>query len=54
MSDEKKFKVPFHGFAYVYASDEEEAIEKCDDDDYVYAEKHYGDVEEVDDFVVTM
>lgn len=54
MSEQKKFKVPFSGFAYVNASSVEEAIEKFEDDDYTYAEQHYGDVEEVDEFIVTI
>lgn len=54
MSDEKKFRIPFFGFVYVLAESAEEALEKLDDDEFVYYEKGYGDAEEVDDFAVIM
>lgn len=54
MCEEKKFKVSFSGFCYVYADSVEEAIERYEDDDYAYAEQQYGDVEEVDEFIVEM
>ncbi len=46
-----KYKVNFHGFAYVEAEDEEEAKEKVDDGICVYSEIEYK-TEEVEDFVV--
>lgn len=53
MSEQKKFKVTFSGFAYVNASDEEEAKEAFDDGDYAYCE-YTTDAEEVDEFTVTI
>lgn len=49
----KKFKVAFSGFAYVIASDEEEAKEAFDDGEYAYCE-YTADAEEVDEFTVTI
>jgi hypothetical protein len=51
MSKQKKFKVTFSGFAYVNASDAEEAKEFFDDGDYAYCEWD-ADAEEVDEFTV--
>ena len=55
MSEPKRrFKVAFSGFAYVTASDEEEAKEAFDDGDHVYLEYTTDSVEEVDEFTITI
>ena len=49
---EKKYRVPFSGFAYVRAYDADEALEAAEDDDFVYMETKWGEPEEVDEFIV--
>lgn len=45
----KKYKLPFHGFVYVEAENEDEALEKADDGETVYGEKEWEPAEEVGD-----
>ena len=47
-----KYKVEFRGFVYVEADNAEEAEEKFDDEDYVFAEYGITSVEEIDEFKV--
>ena len=48
-----KYRVDFHGFAYVEAEDEAEAIEKAEDGLYIYSE-YESEAEEVDEFTVAI
>ena len=48
-----KYKVNFHGFAYVEADDEDEAREKAEDGIYAYAEWE-SEVNEVDKFLIVV
>ena len=49
-----KYKVSYTGFAYVEADSEEEAKEKAGVDDIIYAEHEWTNIEEVDEFEVTL
>ena len=48
----KKYKVSYSGFAYVEAENMQE--EKFEYDDSVYQEQAVDNVEEIDDFLVSM
>ena len=48
-----KYRVDFHGFAYVEAEDEDDAREKVEDGFYAYME-YASEAEEVDEFLVTV
>ena len=50
----KKYKVSYSGFAYVEAENMQEAKEKFEYDDSVYQEQAVDNVEEIDDFLVSM
>jgi hypothetical protein len=47
-----KYKVMFHGYAYVEADNEADAQEKLEDEDYAFMEYGIASVEEVDEFRV--
>lgn len=49
-----KWKIEFHGFAYVEADSAEEADEKYNDGDVVFQEDNVSDPKEVDSFEVTI
>lgn len=50
-----KYKVNFSGFAYVEADSEEEAREKVlYEDDAIYSETQVDNIEEVDEFEVSL
>ena len=49
-----RYKVSYSGFAYVKADNEDEARELFEDEDFVYSEEEITEVEEVDDFWVTL
>lgn len=49
-----KYKIVFHGFAYVEADDIEEAEEKFDDEDYAFCEYGVTEILEVDEFLVSI
>lgn len=48
-----KYKLPFHGFVYVEAENEGEALDKADNDESVYEEREWDPAEEVDEFGVS-
>ena len=48
------YKVSFSGFAYVEADSAEEAMEKYNNDDFVYKEVNPGKAEEVDTIVIDL
>lgn len=50
-----KYKVSYHGFAYVEADSQEEAEEKAMyEDDAVYSEQSVESIEEMDEFTVCL
>lgn len=49
----KKYKLPFHGFVYVEAEDEGQALDKADNGETVYEEQEWDPTEEVDEFGVS-
>lgn len=48
------YKANFSGFAYVEADSAEEAMEKYNNDDFVYKEVNPGKVEEVETMVIDL
>lgn len=50
----KKYKVSYSGFVYVEAENMQGAKEKFEYDDSVYQEQAVDNVEEIDDFLVSM
>lgn len=51
---EHGYKVSFSGFAYVEADSAEEAMEKYNNDDFVYMEVNPGKAEEVETMVIDL
>lgn len=49
-----EYKVSFSGFAYAEADSAEEAMEKYNNDDFVYKEVNPGKAEEVETMVIDL
>ena len=49
-----KYKVSYSGFAYVEADSEDEAQMAYEDGDSIYEEEWIEEIEEVDEFIVSI
>lgn len=48
----KKYRIDFHGFAYVEAMNREDAIEKFEEDEFIFKDQETPEVCEVDEFAI--